>query len=54
MRPTQVLDRVNSNISQEPATVWMKLPTAEKTDAIHSVRKEPTRNGATEEVILKA
>jgi len=41
IKPTQVFDRVNSNMSQEAATLWMKEPTEERTLATQSVRNEP-------------
>jgi hypothetical protein len=39
MSPTHVLDSVNSYISHDPATVWMKVPVAEKMVAAQRARK---------------
>lgn len=51
IKPTQVFDPVSSSINHEPATDWMKVPRADRTDAIHIVRKETIERGATAELI---
>jgi hypothetical protein len=51
MRPTQVLEPVNSHISHEPATDWTKVPEAEKTLPAHSQRKWGYLRGSTAEDI---
>jgi hypothetical protein len=51
IQPTQVLDSVISNISQDPATAWMNVPDAENTVAAHKDRKCGYLRGATADVI---
>lgn len=51
IRPTQVLEPVISNISQAPATFWMKVPEADRMFAAHNDRKWRWRRGATAEDI---
>jgi hypothetical protein len=36
---------VSSSISHEPATLWTKVPMAEKIDADHRARKRAMRSG---------
>jgi hypothetical protein len=54
IKPTHVLDRVSSNMSQDPATVWMKVPVAENTVAAQRERKFLCRRGATAELTRRS
>jgi hypothetical protein len=54
MRPTHVLDPVISNMSQDPATDWTKVPEAENTLPAHSQRKWGYLRGSTAELTMAA
>lgn len=51
MRPTHVLESVNSNMSQLAAADWTNVPDAENTLPAHSQRKWGYLKGSTAELI---